>query len=149
MQIVGIHQFGSFSLGRSGHAREFVVHAEIVLQCDRRKRLVLFFDLDALFGFNRLVDTFTPATTFQNTTCKFVDDFYFATLNDVVLVAAVQLFGLESHLQLMDKISLHFVVQVFETQLGFDSFNTSLGRHDNALVFFYFVINIALESTHD
>ena len=149
MQIVRIHQFGSFGLRRSGHSRKFDVHTEIVLQCNRRKCLVFLFDLDALFGFNRLVDTFTPATAVQNTTCKFVDDFYFATLNDVVLVAAVQLFGLECHLQLMDKIALHFVVQVFETQLGLDSFNTSLGRHDNALVFFYFVIYIALESTHD
>ena len=134
---------------RSRHTRELVVHAEIVLQCDCRQRLVFFFDLDAFFGFNSLVNTFAPTSTFKNATRKFVNDFYFATLNDVVLVAAVQLFGFQRHLQLMDKVSLNFVVQVFKTKFGFNSFNAGLGWHDDALVFFDLVINIALQSTHD
>jgi hypothetical protein len=35
------------------------------------------------------------------------------------------------------------------TEFGLDSFNTSLSQHDNALIFFYLIINIALERTHD
>ena len=115
LQIVRIHEFGGFCLCRTSHTRKLGVHAEVVLQGDCRQRLVFFFNLDAFFGFNCLVNTFAPATTFKNTTRKFVDDFYFATLNDVVLVAAIQLFGLQRHLQLMHKIALNFVVQVVET----------------------------------
>ena len=94
LQVVGVHEFGSFGLCRTRHTRELVIHAEIVLQCDRGKRLVFFFDLDAFFGFNRLVNTFTPAATFKNAARELVNDFYFAALNDVVLVAAIQLFSL-------------------------------------------------------
>ena len=89
-KVVGVHQFGGFCLGGSRHSSELVVHAEIVLQRDGGKSLILFFNLYALFGFNGLVDTFAPAATFKNSTSEFVNNFNFTVLNDVVLVAVVQ-----------------------------------------------------------
>ena len=90
LQPIGVHQFGSLCLCCTSHAREFVVHAEIVLQSHSCERLVFFLDLDALFGLNRLVDTLAPATAFEDSPRKFVDNFYFTILDDVVLVALVQ-----------------------------------------------------------
>ena len=39
---------------------ELFVHAEIILQGDRREGLVFAFDLDALLGFDRLVKSVRP-----------------------------------------------------------------------------------------
>ncbi len=89
LQPVSIHQLGCLCLSSTCHAGEFVVHAEIVLQCHSCKRLVFFLDLDALFGFHRLVNTFAPTTAFKNSTREFINDFYFTILNDVVLVSLV------------------------------------------------------------
>ena len=97
-KLIGVDKFCCFGLSSTGHTREFFVHAEIVLQCDGGKSLVFLFNFDAFFGLNCLVNTFTPAATFKNTTCKFVDDFYFTTLDDVVLIAFVQLFCFQRHL---------------------------------------------------
>ena len=114
LKAIRIHQFGCFGLSRSGHTTEFVVHAEIVLQRNRCKSLILFFDLDALFGLYRLVNALAPSATFKNSSGELVDDLYFTILNDVVLVAVIQHCSLQRNLQLMDQILLHFVVQVFD-----------------------------------
>ena len=114
LQAVRVHQFGCFGLSRSGHATEFVVHAEIVLQRDRCKSLILFFDLDALFGLYRLVNTLAPSATFKNSSGELVNNLDFAVLNDVVLVAVIQHCSFQSNLQLMDQVLLHFVVQVVD-----------------------------------
>ena len=92
LQVVCIDQFGCFCLRRTGHTCQLVVHAEVVLQCDGGECLILFVDANAFFGLHRLVKPFTPATAFQNATCELVDNLYFATINDVILVALVQLF---------------------------------------------------------
>ena len=59
------------------------------------------------------MNTFAPTPSFKNTACEFIHNLYFATLNDVVLIAAVQLFGFQCHLQLVNKIALDFVVEIF------------------------------------
>ena len=114
LQAVCIHQFGCFSLSRSSHSAEFVVHAKVVLQCDRRKSLVFFFDLDALFGLDRLVNALAPSATFKNSSGELVNNLHFAVLNDVVLVAVIQHCSFQSNLQLVDQVLLYFVIQVVD-----------------------------------
>jgi hypothetical protein len=55
------HQLGGLGLGRTGHARELVVEAEVVLQRDRGESLVLVLDLDILLGLDRLVHALVVA----------------------------------------------------------------------------------------
>ena len=89
IQIVGVYQFSCFCLCSSSHACKLVVHAEVVLQSNGCKSLVLFVDAHAFFCFNSLVNAFAPTTALQNTACEFIDDLYVATINDVILVASV------------------------------------------------------------
>ena len=149
LKVVRVHQFCGFSLCRSGHTRKFFVHSEIVLQSDRGQSLVLFFDVDTLFGFDRLVNTFAPSSTFENATSKFVDDLYFAILNDVVLVALIQNGCFKRHLKLMNQILLNLVVEILDTQLLFDFFDTRLCWHDDSLGFFDVIVDITYESAND
>ena len=65
-----------FRLGhrRTRHTADFVIQFEIVLQRDGRQRLRLFLDLDAFFGFHRLVQAIAPLTTFHQSSGELVDD---------------------------------------------------------------------------
>ncbi len=49
-ELVGAHELGRLGLGGAGHARDLLVHAEIVLQGDRGQGLVLGLDLHAFLG---------------------------------------------------------------------------------------------------
>ena len=142
-KVVGVHQFCGLCLGGSRHSSELVVHAEIVLQRNGGKSLILFLDLYALFGFNGLVDAFTPPTTFKNSTSELVNNFNFTILNDVVLVAVIQNCGLQCNLQLVHQVLLHFVVQIVDAELLLNLFNTGFGWNHYSLVFFYFVIDVS------
>ncbi len=55
VQFVDLVELGGFGFRRSGHAGKFFVHAEIILEGDRREGLVLAFDLHSLLGFDGLV----------------------------------------------------------------------------------------------
>ena len=146
---VGVHQLGRFGLRRSGHAGELVVHAEVVLERDRGEGLVLLLDLHALLRLDRLVDALRPAATFEDATGELVDDLHLAALDDVVLVALVQLLGLQRDGELVDVVRLDVVVEVLDLERGLDLLDAFLERHDDALVLFDLVVDIALESAND
>ena len=149
VQIVRISQFSGFGLCGTSHARKLVVHTEVVLQSNCCKSLVLFVDAYAFFGFNSLVNTFAPTTAFQDAASELIDNLYVAGIDDVILVATVQLLSPQRHRQLVNQVLLNSVVQVVKTKLFFNFFNTDFRRNNNSLVFFYFVVNITLQNTHN
>ena len=61
VQVVDLDELLLLRLRRTGHAGELVVEAEVVLQRDRRERLVLLLDADALLRLDRLVQALAPA----------------------------------------------------------------------------------------
>lgn len=77
-QLVGAHEFRGFCFRGAGHAGEFAVHAEVVLQRHRGEGLVLGLDFDAFFGFDRLVHALVVAAAGENTAGVLVDDEHFA-----------------------------------------------------------------------
>ena len=146
---VGVHQLGGLGLGRTGHPGELVVHAEVVLERDRGEGLVLLFDLHALLGLDRLVDAFAPAPALEDAAGELVDDLHLAALDDVVLVALVQLLGLQRDLELVHQVGLHVVVEVLDAELRLDPLDAGLERHDDTLVLLDLVVDVALERAHD
>ena len=89
-EVVNALELEGFGVGRTGHARQFAVQAEVVLEGNRCKRLVFAFDFYAFFGFNGLVQAFGPTAAGHQTACEFVHNHDFAVLNDVVLVFVEQ-----------------------------------------------------------
>ena len=57
---------------------ELLVHAEVVLERDRREGLVLLLDPHALLGLDRLVQTLAPAAAFEDAAGELVDDLHLA-----------------------------------------------------------------------
>ena len=149
LQPVGVHQLGGLGLRGAGHARELLVHAEVVLQRDGGERLVLLLDRDALLGLHRLVDALAPAATLEDAAGELVDDLHLAVLDDVVLVAVVEHPRLEGHLQLVHQVLLDLVVEVVDLEGGLDLLDARLGRHHDALVLLDLEVDVALEAAHD
>ena len=74
----------------AGHSAELLVHAEQVLEGDRRVGLRLLLDGDVLLGLDRLVQAVTPATPRHLAAGELVDDDDLALLDDVVDVLLVE-----------------------------------------------------------
>ena len=74
VEVVDLLELDRFGVRRAGHAGELLVHAEIVLEGDRRERLVLAFDLDVFLGLDRLVQPVAPAPARHQPAGELVDD---------------------------------------------------------------------------
>ena len=87
-EVVDLDELLLLGLRRTGHAGELLVEAEVVLERDRRERLVLLLDLDALLRLDRLVEALAPAAAFHDPAGELVDDLHLAVLDHVVDVDA-------------------------------------------------------------
>ena len=90
VQAVDLDELLLLGLRGAGHAAELLVEAEVVLERDRRERLVLLLDRDALLRLDRLVQALAPAAAFHDAAGELVDDLHLAVLDDVVDVALVE-----------------------------------------------------------
>ena len=78
VQVVGVRELAGLGVRGAGHARELVVHAEVVLERDRREGLVLLLDVHALLGLDRLVQALAPPAAFEDAAGELVDDVHLA-----------------------------------------------------------------------
>ncbi len=93
VEVVDLPELLGLGLGRAGHAGELLVHAEVVLEGDRRERLVLALDLHLLLGLDGLVQAVAPAPPRHQPAGELVDDDHLAVLDHVVDVAPEQRVG--------------------------------------------------------
>ena len=90
LEPVDLVELGLLRLGRAGHAGQLLVHAEVVLDGDRRERLRLALHLNAFLRLDRLVQSLRPAAARHRAAGELVDDQDLAFLHDVVHVLLVQ-----------------------------------------------------------
>ena len=135
--------------GGAGHAAELVVHAEVVLERDRREGLVLLLDLHPLLRLHRLVEALGPAPALEDAAGELVDDLHLAALHDVVDVVLEQLLGAQRGLELVHEVLVDVLVEVVDAERLLDRGDADLGGHDRALRFVDLVVVVALEVLHD
>ena len=133
-QLVDLVQLGGLGLGRTRHARQLVVHAEVVLQRHRRERLVLVLDLDAFLGLDRLVHTLVVATSGEHAAGVLVDDEDLAVHRDVVLVALEQFLRLDGVVEVADERRVLRLVEVLDAEQVLDLLNARLEQADGLLL---------------
>ena len=149
LEPVGVRELAGLGGGGAGHAAELVVHAEVVLEGDRREGLVLLLDLHPLLRLDRLVETFAPAPALEDAAGELVDDLHLAALHDVVDVALEQLLGAQRGLQLVHEVLVDVLVEVVDAERLLDRGDADLGGHDRALRLVDLVVVVALEVLHD
>ena len=132
-QVVDLPELGVLGHRRTGHARELLVHAEVVLQRDRRERLVLLADMLLLLGLDGLVQALRVAAADHETAGELVDDDDLAVLDHVLDVALEQELRLQRLLQVVDHAARRVAVDVLDAEQLLDLADALFGRSDGAL----------------
>ena len=90
IQAVNLAEFRGLGRCRSGHAGEFLVHAEVILEGDGCECLVLALNLHSFLGFYGLVQAVGPAAPGHLSPGEFIDDDHFTVFHHVIDIVLVQ-----------------------------------------------------------
>jgi len=113
-QLIDLRKFLGFGQGGSGHAGQFFVHAEVVLNGDGGVGHIFRFNLDAFFRLHSLVQPFRPAPAGHKPAGEFVHDDDLTALDDIILVASEQVLGTQRLLQVTQQPRL-FRADIFRS----------------------------------
>ena len=138
--LVDLHELRGLGEGRARHARELVVHAEVVLQRDRRERLVLLADAHALLGLDGLVQALRPAAAVQDAAGELVDDLDLAVDDGVVDVLLVERLGLQRLVQVVDQVAVLGAVEVVDAEEALGLLDALLGDRDRLVLLVELVV---------
>ncbi len=139
-QLVDLGEFVGLGRRRAGHAREFLVEAEIVLEGDRGEGDVLRLNRDALLGLERLMQAFRIAPARHHAAGEFVDDDDLVVAHDIVLVELEQLVRAQGLIDVVDEgrvggfVERSFLHQPGRAQQRLDVLVADLGQVDGALL---------------
>ena len=111
VELVDLRELFRLGVGGAGHARELAVLAEVVLEGDRRERLVLALDLDLLLRLHRLVQPVAPAPPRHQPAGELVDDHDAAVLDHVVDVEPEERVGAQRLVDVVEQRHVRRVVQ--------------------------------------
>ncbi len=90
-QGVDLVKFERFGVGRTGHAGQFIVQTEVVLEGGRGQGLAFSLNVQVFLGFDSLMQALGQATTRHGTTGVLVNQQHLTFLNDVLDVTVEQL----------------------------------------------------------
>ena len=143
-EAVDLVELGGLGLRRTRHAREFVVHAEVVLERDGRERLGLVRDLHALFRLNGLMQTLVVAAAHHQTAGELVDDDDLAVAHDVVHVALHHAARLDGLVDVVRERHVLGIREVFHIEVFLRLLNAGLGQRGGLFLFVDDVVAVNL-----
>src|SRR4051812_730753 len=144
LELVDLRELGRLGQRGAGHAGELLVLAEVVLVGDRRDRLVLLLDRDALLGLDRLVQALGPAPALQDAAGELVDDLHLAVDNGVVDVLLVERLGLQRLDQVVDQVAVLGEVHVLDAEELLGLLDAALGDRDGLVLLVGLVVEVGL-----
>ena len=147
--LVDLRELVGLGGRRAGHARELLVHAEVVLEGDRGEGLVLLADLSALLGLEGLVQALRVAAPLEHAARELVHDQQLAVADDVLLVLAVERVGLERLDQVVDQVAVDVEVEVLDAERLLDLVHAALGGRRGAVLLVDVVVLAVLQRGHD
>ena len=109
-QLVDLVELRLLRLGGTRHARQLLVHAEVILDRDGCERLRFALDLHGFLGFHCLVQPLGPAPPRHRASGELVDDQDLPVLHDVVHVLLVQRVGPQQLVHDVELLALHRVL---------------------------------------
>ena len=148
-ELVDLVELAGLGHRRTGHAGELLVEAEVVLQGDGGEGLVLLADGHALLGLDGLVQAVVVATTGQHAAGVLVDDQHLAVHDDVLLVVAEQLLGLDGVVQERDQRRVRRLVEVLDAEVVLDLGDAGLEHRDGALLLVDLVVDVLAHRVGD
>ncbi len=134
-EVIDLTELDSLGVGSTGHAREFVIHAEIVLEGNGSEGLVLGLDLDVLLGFNGLMQTVGKAATGHEAAGEFIDEHDLIVLDDVFDILLEAVMRLDRLIDMMLQRDVLRIKEVVHVEHAFDLFHTCVGEGDGLGLF--------------
>ena len=132
-ELVDLVEFLGLGHGRTGHAGELVVQAEVVLERDRGEGHALALDAQALLRLDGLVEALAPAPAGHLAAGELVDDDDLAVLDDVVAIALVERVGAQGLLEVAGQARVR-VVHVLDAEPALHLLDAFLGRGDGLVL---------------
>ena len=132
-QLVDFAELLVLGHGGTGHARELLVKAEVVLQRDGRERLVLLANEHMLFRLERLMEALGVAAALHDAARELVDDLHFPADDDVIDVAMEEELRLQGLLQVVREQAGRVGVDVVDAECGLDLLKADLSGVDRLL----------------
>src|SRR5882757_7750226 len=149
VKVVNLAEFGSFGFRGTGHAGKLFVHAEVILEGDRRERLVFPLDLHAFFSFNGLVETVGPAPTGHLPSGEFVDDDDFAIFVDVVDIDFVQRMGAQGLIDMVHRVDVGRIGHIGQAEEALTLIEAFFGQRGLAMLFVDGVVDVTDQLGND
>ena len=115
-QLVNLGKFIGFGGGGAGHARQFVIEPEIVLERDRCEGDVFGLYLHILLGLNRLMQPVRQPPPRHHPPGEFVDQHHFVAFDDIFLVTGKQLVGAQALIDMVNDGGRFRVIQRLVTR---------------------------------
>ena len=134
-QPVNLFELGRFGFRGTGHASKFLVHAEIILKGDGRKRLIFALNFDTLFGFYGLVQAIGPAATGHQAPGELIDNDYFAVFHHIFHITAIERMRLHRGLDVVLEIPILRIGNVPDAEEALDFFPSFVRNRDVAMLF--------------
>ena len=128
--------------GGTGHAGEFVVKSEVILEGDGRKSFILALNIDMLLCLYRLMQTLAVTASEHDTTRKLVNDEYLAVFYDIVYIALHDAVRLERLIDMMGEGRVFDIRVVFKAKDALCLFDASCGERSGPRFFIYYVVGI-------
>ena len=88
-QLINLMEFLGFSNRRTGHTGQLLIHAEIILEGNRRVGPCLLLNPYLFLGFYRLMQTFRIPTSVHLTPGELIDDNNFIAIDQIFLVFGI------------------------------------------------------------
>src|SRR5947199_8804995 len=145
VELVDVLELDRLGVGRARHATELRVHPEVVLDGDRRERLVLALDPDALLRLHRLVQPVRPAPAGHEPAGELVDDDHLAVLHHVVDVALEERVRLERLGHVVQRVDLARVVEVGDAEEPLALGHALLGERRRAVLLVDRVVDVVAQ----
>ncbi len=113
----------------------FLIEAKVILEGDGRERLVFLADVDAFFGFDRLMQPVAPAAARHQAASEGIDNNDFAVLDHIVHVAFVERVGLDPRLDVVLQIPVFRVGNVVDAKSFLNRDPAIVGDADGPVLF--------------
>ncbi len=130
LEFVDLVELRGLGLRGPGHARQLLVHPEVVLEGDGGEGLVLALDLHLLLGFHRLVQPVRPATTGHEPARELVHDHDLAVVDHVVHIALEESVGAQGLVDVVEDLHVGGVPEVLDPQQALRVQHALLGEGD-------------------
>src|SRR6266851_1748610 len=142
IEVVNFAKFRRFGFRGAGHAGEFLVHAEIILEGDGREGLVFALALYAFLGFDCLMQTVGPAAARHLAPGEFIDDDDFAVFIDVVDVNFVERVRAQGLIDVVHGVDVGGVRHIGEPEEALAFVEAFFGEGGLAMLFVDGVIDV-------